>query len=274
LSIFASDVASTEGSWLATAARRHEVRRRIQRVPLADEVRDLIARDYLWSEIVTAGELLPSEGELSEHYDVSRVTVRAALRSLQEASLIRGRHGVGWVVLARPAVLTEGLDRLCSIETFGKEVGRSVGSADLRIDEIKADSAVAERLGIEPGHRVLAVCRVKTYGGSRVAWIEDYVPAGAIAFDVLRSEFRGSVLDVLLAHSELAVDYADCEIRPVNLDEEIAARLEIPTGTAALFMDEVTRSADCDAIEWSKAWLLPEHLHFSVRRRRQIGART
>ena len=57
------------------------------------------------------GELLPREADLCEHYDVSRVTVRAALRSLWDHGLISVRNGVGAVVLPNAKEVRHGLDR-------------------------------------------------------------------------------------------------------------------------------------------------------------------
>lgn len=259
----------TTEAFHATATARAQLRRR--RKGLADEIRDLIVQDFIWSGLVPAGALLPSETELSDSYGVSRVTLRAALRSLQGAGLISVRHGVGSVVLPRSSMIVQGLDRLCSIETFAREVGRVVATEELEWLEVGADEEMAERLEVVGGSTVLAVRRIKVYGGVRVAWLLDFIPEGAFSFDVLKGRFRGSVLDVLLAYGELAVEYADCEITPVSLDREIAERLHVHVGTAALLMDEVTRAADGRAVAWAKAWLLPDHLRFVVRRRRQFG---
>src|SRR5215211_2896752 len=97
---------------------------RAPRRSLVDEVRDLIARDFILSDAVPPGELLPSEKELAVRYGASRVTVRASIRSLHEAGLIKVRHGVGSIVLPRSRALMQGLDRMCSLETFAREAGQ------------------------------------------------------------------------------------------------------------------------------------------------------
>lgn len=63
-----------------------------------------VAQDIL-SAIETGrfgvGEVLPSEAQLCEHYGVSRITVRAAMRTLSERGLLRRRAGVGTHVLRK-----------------------------------------------------------------------------------------------------------------------------------------------------------------------------
>jgi GntR family transcriptional regulator len=253
----------------SSGIRRTGVRR--HRRPLAEEVSDAIARELILSESVPPGELLPSEKELAVRYSVSRPTIRESLLMLQQAGLVSMRHGVGSVVLPRPRTLTHGLDRLCSIETFAHEAGKTVETTDLEWEEREADEQIAARLEIPVGHRVLVTRRVKLYDGERVGWLLDYIPEGALPFDALKSEFAGSALDVLLDHPEVGADYADADIAAVNLPDDIAARLGVDAHTAAMFIDAVLWTLDGRAVDWGRSWYLPQYFRFSVRRRRQLG---
>jgi DNA-binding GntR family transcriptional regulator len=244
---------------------------RLRRRSLSDEVRERIAQDLILNDAVSPGELLPSETELSARYGVSRVTLRAGLRSLQQAGLIAVRHGVGSVVLARSRALTHGLDSLASLESFAKEAGHELGTEELEWEELPAAGELAARLQVRDGHPLLSVRRVKTLDGIRVAWIADYVPAGVLPFEVIRRDFGGSILDVLLAHDETGVEYEDSNIQPVNLPRDVAARLKVEEGLAAMYLDGVTFTARGSVVEYAQSWLLPDHFCFSIRRRRQLG---
>lgn len=248
-----------------------EPHRRARRRALVDEVRDLIADEFILNRGVETGQPLPSEKDLADRYGVSRVTLRAGMRSLQEAGLISSRHGVGWFVVADPGQVMQGLDQLSSLETFAHEAHAVVTTDHLSWEETPADEQLARVLEVPLDHRVLAVRRVKVLDGNKVAWLLDFVPDGVLSFETLRQEFAGSVLDILLAHREVGLEYADTEIRPVNLPKEIATLLRVPPGTAALFTDSLSRTAQGRIVEWAQGWLLPEHLRFRVRRRRQVG---
>lgn len=240
----------------------------LRRRGLADEVRERIAADFILNGSVPPGALLPSEKELSARYGVSRVTLRAGLRSLHEAGLIAIRHGVGSVVLPRSRALTHGLDALASLEDYAKQAGQEIGTAEVEWEERPATSELASRLDLEPGHVTLSVSRVKTLGGARVAFVVDHLPEGVVAFDVVRAEFAGSVLDVLMGHPEIGVAYEDTTVQPVGLPRGVARRLGVRAGAVAMHMEGVTYTADGTAAELAEAWLLPEHFTFSVRRRR------
>jgi GntR family transcriptional regulator len=55
---------------------------------IADHLRDAIGRRRL-----REGEQLPSEAQLMEHYGVARMTIRNALRVLQDEGLTTAEHG-------------------------------------------------------------------------------------------------------------------------------------------------------------------------------------
>jgi GntR family transcriptional regulator len=243
------------------------------RPPLGEQLGDAIARELILSGVVAPGGLLPSEKELSRRFGVSRPTVREALLMLQYAGLVAMRHGSGTYVLPRPHTLTNGLDRLGSIETFAQEAGESIETEETEWVEVDADANTAVRLGIPLGHRVLIVRRIKSLGGARVGWIHDHIPDGVLPFELLKSEFHGSTLDVILDHPEVGAEYADSDIEAVSLPTDIADRLGVTAGEAALFIDTVVRTFDGQGVDWGMCWYLPKYFRFSVRRRRQLGQR-
>ena len=73
---------------------------------IADHLRAAIGRGSL-----REGEQLPSEAQLMEHYGVARMTIRNALRVLQDEGLVTAEHGRGVYVRARPPVRRLASDR-------------------------------------------------------------------------------------------------------------------------------------------------------------------
>lgn len=235
---------------------------------LADEVRDRILHELLLSGAISPGELMPTEAELCHRYGASRVTVRAALRSLKEAGFIAIRQGRGSTVLPQPHAIYSGLDRLSSLETFAANQGAVVSSEQLEIFERELSDDEADRMECPLNSRALIIRRVKVYDADKVGWIEDLVPEGVMSFETIREEFDGSVLDVLLAHRELQVEYSNCDLTATGLPADIAEHLGVDEGVPGLYLDELTRTATGEIVNWSLAWLLPQYFNFGVRRRR------
>lgn len=237
------------------------------RRPLSDEIRDAILDDFIASGVVPGGGMLPSEAELTDRYEVSRASVRAALQALQGAGLIVSHQGRGSRVVPRPEAIISGLDRLCSFETYAANQAQEVRTVDLEYEEVTLSAETARWLDVDAGTRALVIRRAKTYGGCRVAWMVDYIPEGSVSFESLRQEFQGSVLDVLFQHVEIGVDHSDADLVPVALDDSLADRLQVAPGTPALFMDELISSRAGRIIEGGRAWLLPDFFRFRLRRR-------
>jgi DNA-binding GntR family transcriptional regulator len=256
---------------VAVTGTTYEESTRRSRPRLSDEIRDALARDLLLSGALNPGDRMPTEAELCRRYNASRVTVRSALRSLQEAGFIAIRQGAGSTVLPRAQTIPSGLDQLSSLETFAADQGAVVWSTQLEVIERELDEMEADKLERSAGSEALVIRRVKVYDNDPVAWIVDYVPVGVMPFSALREEFTGSVLDILLAHSELDVQYSDCEVAAGGLPIEVAERLDAPEGTPAMYLDELTRTSRGEIVNWSQAWLLPQYFTFSIRRRRRFS---
>ncbi|MFM1989799.1 MAG: hypothetical protein RJA99_2756 [Pseudomonadota bacterium] len=118
--------------------------------PLAKHA--LISRvlaDDISRGVYPVGTTLPSESDLSGRFDVSRHTVRAALRTLQERGLITPRPGVGSVVRA---ARDDGPWR----QTFGSvedllQYTRTTRVTELERESFKADDDFVARIGGRPG---------------------------------------------------------------------------------------------------------------------------
>jgi len=97
----------------ASGFRPRRLTRASAATQIADQVRDAIVRGEL-----TAGARLPSEHELAEQFDVSRATVREAIKLLAAARLVestRGASGGTFVVLPDPAAVAASIGDTLSL---------------------------------------------------------------------------------------------------------------------------------------------------------------
>jgi DNA-binding transcriptional regulator YhcF (GntR family) len=105
-------------------------------------------------EEITSGALepharLPSEQELGSRFDVSRVTVRRALQTLEADGLIYRRQGLGSFVCDRR--VPHGLVRLTDFAQDLQRAGLDASSRVLHRGLVECPPEVAERLGVEAG---------------------------------------------------------------------------------------------------------------------------
>jgi GntR family transcriptional regulator len=122
-----------------------------------------------------AGSRLPTELELSKSFDVSRSTVRVALKELEFLGLVRTQHGVGTFVVERPAVRS-GLERMDSItdsiRASGKEPGMIYASRTVR----PVLPEEASHMSMPGDTQVLELRRTILADGEVIAFSYDLIP--------------------------------------------------------------------------------------------------
>ena len=148
---------------------------------IADHLRAAVARGRL-----RESDQLPSEAQLMEHYGVARMTVRNALRLLQDEGLITAEHGRGVYVRARPPVRRLASDRFAQRHrkegkaafTVESEQAGATALVDLiEVTETKPPAAVADRLELGENDRVVTRSRRYSLDGKPVETAISYIPA-------------------------------------------------------------------------------------------------
>jgi GntR family transcriptional regulator len=163
------------------------------RRPLPSEIA-VVLKAEMRDGVHPPGGRLPSEADLCRRFEVSRATVRSALKELDVLGLVQTRHGVGTFVHRRPAV-RDGLERMTSISdsirASGKEPGHEYARRTLR--EVLPDEA--ERMGVPADTEVLELRRRITADGEVVAYSYDLIPRALLPADFRLDEVVGSMFD-------------------------------------------------------------------------------
>ena len=148
---------------------------------IADHLRDAIGRGRL-----AEGEQLPSEAQLMEHYGVARMTIRNALRVLQDEGLTTAEHGRGVYVRARPPVRRLASDRfaqrhrkegMAAFTVEAAQVGATPEVDMLTVTEALPPAEVADRLGVDGDDPVVVRSRRYLLDGRPVETAVSYIPA-------------------------------------------------------------------------------------------------
>lgn len=118
------------------------------------------------------GGLLPTEAQLGERFNVSRVTVREALRRLEEMGLISKVHGIGSRVEAQEArdSYSVSVDSAAEMMQYASETefiawsraDIQAGSAELAALDIPTDAVklIGVRTGLEGQKAPLSYCEI------------------------------------------------------------------------------------------------------------------
>ncbi|TNE36999.1 MAG: GntR family transcriptional regulator [Alphaproteobacteria bacterium] len=168
------------------------------------------------------GSLLKTEYELCDEFNVSRYTVREALRLLFEAGLVSRRRGAGTVVIAtkQPPTFNHALDSIDDLMEYAKEtrmefssVTNDVMSKDLAerfglpIDKIWIKAIGLRYKDLDPR----PVCLINTYVDQRLEGIQKTFnnPPRTIA-EIVEEEFDIHIVRIeqMIEAVALAADQA------------------------------------------------------------------
>jgi GntR family transcriptional regulator len=148
---------------------------------IADHVREAISRGRL-----AEGGQLPSEVALMAHYGVARMTVRNALRLLQDEGLITAEHGRGVYVRARLPVRRLASDRFAQRHrkegkaAFTVEAEQAGAEPDvdmIRVTTARPPAEHAARLGLAGNGKTVVRSRRYLLDGRPVETAVSYIPA-------------------------------------------------------------------------------------------------
>jgi GntR family transcriptional regulator len=182
------------------------------------------------------GARMPTEGELSAQFGVSRVTIRRALDMLVQDGYVESRQGSGYRVLtlspASDTCLTSFTDQML-------RAGREPTTALLSIDRLAPGAPELAHLPeAMQGGPIVRVCRLRKVDGVPRMLVMTYAPAALLA-DATAADFPEtgpgqSILRILAGRFGLEWSAACEDISPVLADARMAATFGVAEGAPLL----------------------------------------
>lgn len=126
------------------------------------------------------GDRIPSERELCDIYNVSRMTVRLAIDELVREGKIEKVQGKGTYVLNKSIV-----QDLNNVYSFSKEMekqGKISSTQIIKREIVSADHKVASHLGIEDGEQVVFLERLRLAENVAIMVEKTWFPFSSFAF--------------------------------------------------------------------------------------------
>ncbi len=223
----------------------------------------LVLRDQIINGQYEAGGALPSEDELARLFRVSRVTIRAALASLDSEGLIERRQGVGtFVAMGRTARLhTPVADLIAQIA----EIGRNTNVTLLEFDYVKAPVQVQALFGCGGNTVFQRALRLRRTGSRPIFYITSYVPQ-SLAKNFTREQLEAQTLYRLLAQSGVIIASASQVVSAQLADPIVAPLLDVAVGAPLLQVRRQYRTETGDLISYVEVLASPAQfeVHMSL----------
>jgi GntR family transcriptional regulator len=196
--------------------------------------------------ILQPGQQLPTEAELAQQYQVSRITAKRALDELVRQGRAYRQQGRGTFVAQT---------RIREISGFGsfsadmQARGLKPASRVLAFAEIEPEEGIRQRLKLAAGEHVLLLKRLRLADDEPVAVESAYLACRSCP-DLIHEDFSNqSLYEILAVKFQIVPTWADAEIEARLPAEEEAILLNMPVEMPVLVAHRITFSANYDVIE-------------------------
>lgn len=202
---------------------------------------------------------MPGEFELAEQIGVSRVTLRAALKRLEQEGLVQRQRGRGTYPVA------ERLARLEAMPGMRNQLSLALRTS-VRVMEyamVPASDAVAGLLQVTPGDGVLRIVRLRYDATSPISYSVCHVPSN-LASLLPKARLRSLPISSMLASAGVAVGAFREQISACVAPPAVAAALKVPVGGPLLSMDRNVLLEDGCVAEQLRVLYRPDRYRYSV----------
>jgi GntR family transcriptional regulator len=232
-------------------------------VPLYQQIQHLI-RHRITTGHYPPGSQIPSENDLCRELNVSRVTLREALRELVRGDMLVKIQGKGTFVNANPP------RRLAPVKYAGfldelQERVRKLAIKDVEIDTIPANSELETLLRLDAGAEIVRIRRLRLIEDEPFSFTINYLPA-AIGRKVSAKALQTiPLLRILQEDMKIPITGAHETIEAAPADPEIARRLAIPALYPVMHMKRVMFTTGNKPLELVETYYRADKYHYSVK---------
>lgn len=209
------------------------------------------------------GDLLPSEREIAEEYDISRMTVRQATNNLVTQGLIYRERGKGSFVSDNK--FEQDLSGLTSFNEDMVQQGRKPSSRLMGIEKITDNSLVAAALNIDIKENIYKFKRIRKADNEPIALETVFTPeklVGSLNYDDISISFYNFLEKKL----NLEIEYGIQTIEASLANEEEIKYLNIKEGDPVLLMRRTSflRDKENTPIEYVKSVYRADKYKFNM----------
>ncbi len=205
-----------------------------------------ILRQKILDRSLDAGQKVPPERILCDTYGVSRITVRHALRLLQDQGLVERLPGKGTFVRSIREKKMPILDM--NYEKSLKKEAPNVIRKLITCENILPPEEIMQILGLLKSEQCMLIERLDVLNEEPLSYDKGYIPLGlssSIDDDILR---RVEFLNLWEERENLAISYVQSATEAVLADEIASERLKIAIGSPVLLTTDTVYSIDGKAL--------------------------
>ena len=185
---------------------------------------------------------LPSERELCDIYNLSRITVRQALQELEREGFIYKLHGKGTFVA--PKSYNQKLVKLYSFTEEMIQLGKTPTTKVLSFEKMTIDERLAEKMGLEIHDDVYKVIRLRLANDEPLMYETSHLPCKVFP-DLTKDELiKKPMYDVFSERYDIGVTRATERFTATTIRKREAEYLQVVENQPAMLVKRYAYNND------------------------------
>lgn len=222
---------------------------------------EALLKEQIETGEVAKGDILPSEKQLMEHFQVSRMTVRQAMSNLSNLGYISCARGIGTIVTFEK--INERIQHVISFSQELQQHGYEMKTSFARMEIVKASRTVAAALGIEPDETVYSLTRVRC--AHDVPMVFSYTFLKRVREMPLHTEpYEHSLYQFLQNELDVRIAKAMDSFEATIAKREVAERLAIAEGSPVFKRKRVARDQTGEIVEYTVCYYPGDKYQYTV----------
>ena len=195
------------------------------------------------------GDLIPTEKELCEYYQVSRTTIRQAISELVQANYLYIQHGIG--TFASKPKINHNVQELLGFSEEMRLRGLKPEARVIRFAEIKPSSRLTKKLNLSPEDSVLEILRLRFVNGEPIGIHRTFIPPKRVPNICFQDiEDAQSLYELIENKYGVTIIDADEVLEAASANDEEAELLNIDANSPVLHIERIAFSQSGEPIEF------------------------
>ena len=234
----------------------------MMKVPVYIQIHNEIRKE-IESGKWAVGERIPSERQLSQDFDVSRMTLRQAIQTLVDEGILQRQVGSGTYVAS--SKVQEKMSGTTSFTEITESQGKKPSSKTVSYHVADPSISEIEKLKLKNGDQVLRMERIRYADKQPICFEVATIPIG-IVDSLNKKDITSSLYKALEDKAGLKLGNATQTVSAILASEKIANFLNVKRGSAVLRVRQVTTLDDERPFEYVRSQYASDRFEFYLER--------
>ncbi len=205
------------------------------------------------------GDRLPSERELAEYHNISRMTVKKAVDILVDNGYLNRKQGSGTFISDYQESYS--ISPLLSFSREMEQKGLSYKSKLLQFSKIKNDK-ISKKMNLSSDKELYHIQRLRLIEGKPFLLENTYLSAEKFIGLEKNEIENNSLYKIIKEKYGIKLINAEAEVEAVIFDSQTAKKMQVQEGILGLYFEQFSKNENNNIVEYTSAYYRNDNYKF------------